>query len=48
MQYLWSTISLWSTEKWNYFDFNQLLNVIFRIQKNQYLTLVFLNTKEAL
>ena len=23
MQYLWSKISLWSTEKWNNFDFNQ-------------------------
>ena len=40
---------LWSTEKWNYFDFNQFeTNVIFRILKNQYLTWVLLNFKEAL
>ena len=41
MWYLWSKISLWSSEKWNYFDFNQFENVIFPILKKQYLIPLF-------
>ena len=29
MHYLWSKISLWSTEKWNHFDFNQFKTLFF-------------------
>ena len=45
MQYLWSKISLWSTEKNETIliliglkRFESVWNVIFRILKNQYLT----------
>ena len=44
MQYLWTKILLWSTEKkWNYFDFNEFETLFFA-----YFTEVFLNSKEAL
>ena len=46
MQYSWSKISLWSTEKWNYFGFNQFGNVIFRILEIQYVTYALLNFKD--
>ena len=40
---------MWSTEKWNNFDFNQFKTSFFGILKNQYLNQqVFLNFKEAL
>ena len=48
MQYSWSKISLWSTEKWNYFGFNQFWNVIFRTLEIQYLTYVVGTQKNLL
>ena len=39
MQYLWSEISLWSSEKmYFFFNFYQFETLIFRILKNQHLT----------
>ena len=48
MQYIWSKISLRSTEKVNYFDFDKLETLFFCAHKNQYLTLGFLHFEEAL
>ena len=49
MHYLWSMLSLWSTEKnETILILISLKRFIFRILKNKYLTWVFLNFKEAL